>query len=649
MPEEKILSEVKTKALKKWRHFWFEIIICLALAGLFFVSIVFAGYKYTGRVLPNVYLGNILIGGMGREELTSYLEKMTDKMINEGISFTYNDSGKSEIFTIYPIITVDENTVELAHYDTAKEAERLLSLDKTNNFFTNGWRALLHLTSFSKTKVAFENFVFDEGRLQTALSEKLSDKEKPSQDANVKIISLSPLDFIITSSSVGAVFDFESAIRQARFNLTMFKVDTVGIPFKKEEPIVTENEVKKIVDKLPNIFSADSVSLSFQDPYTGINKSWQISKEQIVDWLVVKKLSDGPAFGLNEEKVKKYLAEQVASEVNVEARDAKFNISNNDKAEEFQGSRPGIQLLPDPTYWAIENALRERVLYETGYTKVVPLTIEKTEPKLKTSAVNNLGINEILGIGISSFAGSPRNRILNIKNAAKKLNGVLIPPGKDFSTLENTSPFTIEGGYLPELVIKGDEIKPEVGGGLCQIGTTLFRMAMKSGMKIVERRNHSLVVNYYNDLTNGNPGTDATVYDPAPDFKFKNDTQGYVLIQTEVDEKKQMLYFTLWGTSDGREAFYSEPIVKHWLPYGEKKIVETTNMAPGATKCQHAYRGADTAFTYTRKLSGSEKEEVVFESHYRPLPEICLIGVEKSIVEGTASSTAQADALPLVE
>ena len=65
---------------------------------------------------------------------------------------------------------------------------------------------------------------------------------------------------------------------------------------------------------------------------------------------------------------------------------------------------------------------------------------------------------------------------------------------------------------------------------MCQIGTTLFRMAMNSGMPITERRNHSLVVHYYQDPVNGNPGTDATVYDPLIDFKFKNDNQAAVII-----------------------------------------------------------------------------------------------------------------------
>jgi len=141
------------------------------------------------------------------------------------------------------------------------------------------------------------------------------------------------------------------------------------------------------------------------------------------------------------------------------------------------------------------------------------------------------------------------------------------------------------------------------------------------------------VVSYYNDLINGNPGTDATVYDPAPDFKFLNDTGNYVLIQTEMDTYNGKLYFTLWGTNDGRKGYYSTPVIQRWLPYGEKKDIETTDLEPGEKECQHAFFGADAIFTYTREFVNKEKEETVYESHYRPLPEICLIGVEKKACE----------------
>ncbi len=301
------------------------------------------------------------------------------------------------------------------------------------------------------------------------------------------------------------------------------------------------------------------------------------------------------------------------------------------------------------TYGALNDIIDKRTRLDDTVTNTISIAVQLIEPNVTTGEANGFGITEMLGTGISKYAGSPANRIKNIRNAVKKLNGILIKPDEEFSALKYTEPFTLDGGYLPELVIKGDRITPEIGGGLCQIGTTLFRMAMMSGMPITERRNHSLVVSYYNDLENNLPGTDATIYDPAPDFKFKNDTGSYVLIQTEMDEKDGFLYFSLWGKSDGRKGSYTKPEVKKWIGYGPTKIVETTKLAVEEKKCQHAYRGAETSFTYTRDLPDGSKEIKLFESYYRPLPEICLVGVEFTD-EGTAAiEEGTTDASPVIE
>jgi len=218
---------------------------------------------------------------------------------------------------------------------------------------------------------------------------------------------------------------------------------------------------------------------------------------------------------------------------------------------------------------------------------------------------------------------------MNIQNGVKLLNGLLIAPGETFSLVAALSPFTLENGYLPELVIKGDKIEPEVGGGLCQIGTTTFRATMNSGLLVTERSNHSLVVSYYNDPSNGNPGTDATIYDPAPDFKFTNDTDDYILFQAENLKDIKQLRFTFWGTNDGRKGSYSPPIVTRWIPVGETQNIETLDLEPGVEECQSAHIGADATFVYTVEKIDGEKIETTFDSHYRPLPKICLIGVEE--------------------
>jgi len=256
------------------------------------------------------------------------------------------------------------------------------------------------------------------------------------------------------------------------------------------------------------------------------------------------------------------------------------------------------------------------------------LAVTSVDPAITTENVNDLGITEVLGVGYSNYSGSPKNRVHNISIGVKKLNGTLIPPGQEVSLLSILRPFTETAGYLPELVIKGDKIEPEVGGGLCQIGSTMFRAAMGAGLPITERRNHSLVVSYYNDPRNHNPGTDATIYDPAPDLKFVNDTGHFILITTAMNSENGDLTFTLWGTSDGRKGEYTEPVVERWIAAGEDKLIESPDLAPGQKKCQAAHVGAVTSFTYTVTKADGTKIETPFPSTYRPLPKICLVGVD---------------------
>jgi vancomycin resistance protein YoaR len=363
-----------------------------------------------------------------------------------------------------------------------------------------------------------------------------------------------------------------------------------------------------------------------------VEQTWTISPAKLATWVNVERVGSGDIhFGLHRDSVMEWLRTTVEPDVTVDSHNARFQIDSKGKVIEFQGSRIGQALDSESTWQALDAAMHARVVDESGAPKFIQAVVVHVTPDVSTGEVNNLGITDILGVGVSRFTGSPANRIINIKNGVAKINGLLIKPGEEFSTVKYTQPYTTEGGYVPELSIQGNKVEPAMGGGLCQISTTLFRMAMNSGLDITERRNHSLLVAYYNDLVNGMPGTDATIFEPSPDFKFRNDTGNYVLIQAEVDTKKSELRFTLWGTSDGRKAEYTHPIVKRWIPYSTTpRITETTTLPPGQKKCQHAYQGAEASFTYTRTLASGEVQEKVFNSYYRPLPEICLVGAATS-------------------
>ncbi len=244
----------------------------------------------------------------------------------------------------------------------------------------------------------------------------------------------------------------------------------------------------------------------------------------------------------NREKIEVFVNE-LSEKIDKDPINAKFKM-------EGDGT---VSFTPDQAGIAIDISKSATIIYENltatnqfQETKEIALTYESIDPEIRSSDVNNLGINTLIGEGKSNFRGSPKNRIFNINVATEKFNGVLIKPGEEFSFVQTLGEVDGEHGYAPELVIKQDKTEPEFGGGICQVSTTAFRAAINSGLEITARRNHAYPVAYYNPQ-----GMDATVYVPKPDLKFINNTPSNILIQTKIEGT--MLTFQFFGTSDGRK------------------------------------------------------------------------------------------------
>jgi vancomycin resistance protein YoaR len=261
----------------------------------------------------------------------------------------------------------------------------------------------------------------------------------------------------------------------------------------------------------------------------------------------------------------------------------------------------------------------------TAYS--VKIENKMIEPKLKE---NEYGIKEYLNRGWSNFAKSDPARLHNIYAAINKLNNLMIKPDENFSLGKALAPFTNANGYVDGMVIKGKKIVPETGGGMCQLGTTMFRAAMNSGMPITERRNHSLWLKYYNDPKNGNPGTDATIYENAPDLKFKNDTGNYLMLKAYGTASADLI-IEIWGTKDGRVGTYTAPQITNLIIPETDEEVETVvvkELKPGERNCNGPFKGASTVFTYTIKRADGKVERQTFNSYYKPQKLICQVGAD---------------------
>ncbi|MBX4211787.1 MAG: VanW family protein [Candidatus Yanofskybacteria bacterium] len=266
----------------------------------------------------------------------------------------------------------------------------------------------------------------------------------------------------------------------------------------------------------------------------------------------------------------------------------------------------------------------------------LPLPIKISKPAFG-EADNLSGITELIGKATTRFTGSPTNRISNIKNGVKFLTGLIVKPGEEFSTLQALGTIDNTTGYLPELVIKGDRTTPEFGGGLCQVSTTLFRAVMNAGLPVTARRNHSYRVAYYENDGAGRrigPGLDATIYEPDPDFKFKNDTANPIVIIGTVEGDK--VTFELFGTGDGRSSEIKGPTLLTEIPAGPPMYVETDTLAPGVVKqIETAHPGGTTTATYIITYADGQKVSQVFKSSYRRWPARYLVGASSTTTSPT--------------
>lgn len=273
-----------------------------------------------------------------------------------------------------------------------------------------------------------------------------------------------------------------------------------------------------------------------------------------------------PEKNVNADKIKLHV-DDIARSVNRDPIDAKFQIEDG-KVTTFSEPQNGIALDTEKSVEMIMSAIQTD---QEKYPQTLDLPFNVKEPEIGYENVNSLGINSLIGEGVSNFKGSTKSRIHNVTVGASRFNGVLIKPGEEFSFVKNLGEVDAEHGYLPELVIKHDKTEPEFGGGICQVSTTTFRAAIYSGLKITARRNHAYPVSYYNPQ-----GMDSTVYIPNPDLRFINNTTGHILIQTSIEGT--ILKFQFYGTDDGRKITIDGPRVLEKNSDGSMKTTFTQHV-----------------------------------------------------------------------
>lgn len=320
-----------------------------------------------------------------------------------------------------------------------------------------------------------------------------------------------------------------------------------------------------------------------------------------------------------------YLTE-LAPQVEIPARDARLRFNPyTGGITVIQESRAGRALDIDATVQAVQSAA-------ASGSGVAPLVLQSVAPAVDMNRVAEMGIRELVASGSTYFAGSSASRVRNIEVAAEKFDGVVIPPGGIFSFNDVVRDVSSANGFEDSLIIWGDRTAVGVGGGVCQVSTTIFRSAYLGGFPIVERYNHGYVVDWY-----GEPGMDATIFTPTVDFRFRNDTDAYLLMEPVVDGANGVLTINLYGTKPERTVTVSKPEITEVATPEPASYVVDESLAPGEQQqVEWEKEGMTTSVTRTIVENGTTRTDRL-ESRYQPWRAVYLVGPGTAIPE-TAST-----------
>lgn len=314
------------------------------------------------------------------------------------------------------------------------------------------------------------------------------------------------------------------------------------------------------------------------------------------------------------------LISEIVEKIETDPKDAVFEFVDG-RVKEFKPEVVGVLVDKPKLASQIEMAIKENI-------DSIEIAVINEEPKIKAGDINNFGIKELIAVGKSSFAHSIPGRVFNVNLASSRINGVIVPPGEEFSFNKAVGEISRQTGYQTAYIISQGKTVLGDGGGVCQVSTTAFRAALDFGFPITERRAHAYRVGYYEQ--DSLPGIDATIFSPTTDFKFLNDTGHHILIQAKVDTKNLTMRVEIYGTHDGRKATVTKPVITSQTAAPATVYVDDPTLAKGVKKqIDWAASGAKVNFDYKVERGGETLFERKFVSNYQPWRAVYLVGTKE--------------------
>ncbi|MEW5987871.1 MAG: VanW family protein [Chloroflexota bacterium] len=453
--------------------------------------------------------------------------------------------------------------------------------------------------------------VFDEGRLATFLNELSSAIDRPAVDAT---LSYDGVTASYTPAQVGRTLDAADARSRILSALSDLGQARIELLIHENQPRV--RDTAEAAARIQQIIGSP-MALYLQEPLDGVDISRvEITPQELAVWLRIELVDNGDGTArhevfLDENAVRSWLDQFAA--IQREPVNARFYFDDY--------TRQLVVVEPHVSGRALDvEATLQQFMAQVGTAnRSLPFVLQEIVPVVNANATaEELGITELVSQSTTWFYGSSANRKHNIARAAARFYGIVIAPGEEFSFNHFLGDVTEEEGFETGLIIVGGRTVEGVGGGVCQVSTTVFQAAFWAGFPIVERWAHGYRVPYYDDGEGA--GMDATVFSPVVDFRFINNTPHYLLIENYYDENYESLTFKFYSTSLGRQVVKEGPFTENVVPPNPDVWEYNEELVEGEVKqVDWAVEGSDV--TVRRIVYNSQGELLLddtFVSNYIP-------------------------------
>ena len=581
-----------------------EVLLSL-LAGLIFfflaLGVITIGNQvwYAGRIFPGVSVGGVDVGGLSQ----------ADAAVKIAQSISYPQNGhilihEQQSYLVTPGqmgLFLDPDTSARQAFQVGRSGGLARSLSAQFNAWYNGE---------SLPPV----MLFDQRMAYQYLADLAKQIDKPTIEASV---DLKGVEVQVHSGQTGRSVDIPATLVLLSAQIQSMQDGIVPVVVRETPPVIID--VSQQADLARSILSVP-LKLTLPDGQPDKAGPWTFDPPTLAAMLAFEKIEkDGKSdlqVTLNSDILREYLNNLVPKLV-LNTENARFTFNDQThQLEVIQPSVTGRQLDVEATIHAIQDSLMQ------DKHKVALKFIFHDPPVSDKATGQQLGVTELVHAETSYFYGSSAERVQNIKSATERFHGLLVAPGEVFSMGAALGDISLDNGYAEALIIVGNRTVQGVGGGVCQVSTTLFRTVFFAGYPILERHSHAYRVSYYEKIAGNriNPdfaGLDATVYFPLVDLKFKNDTPYWLLMETYVNPSTSSITWKFYSTSDGRTVKWETTGPVNIVPAPDPLYKENPDLSQGEIKqVDWAADGADVTVNRTVNRNGDVYLQDTFQTHY---------------------------------